>query len=236
MTCRLLYIITLGAFIGLLILLNNPVHSGITKLGFIICLVACITGILRILWKFKLARLVPAILALLLIVFSIIPSKPIDSKKLHQLYIEQLQSFEKTPYVWGGESSVGIDCSGLPRRALRNSLITYGLTQRNKSAIFYCLEQWWFDTSAMALGHGFRNFTYKLEPHGKIKDMDHAGLLPGDLAVTESGRHVIVYLGNLQWIQADPGAGKVTIHHAHRHKNVWFNQPVYTHRWSIFRD
>ncbi|MFO1522592.1 MAG: hypothetical protein U1G05_11240 [Kiritimatiellia bacterium] len=40
---------------------------------------------------------------------------------------------------------------------------------------------------------------------GKINTMDVSALLPGDLAFTRSGAHVLVYFGDGKWIQADPG-------------------------------
>jgi len=36
---------------------------------------------------------------------------------------------------------------------------------------------------------------------------NHATILPGDLAVTESGSHVLAYLGDETWIEAEPNVG-----------------------------
>jgi hypothetical protein len=63
--------------------------------------------------------------------------------------------------------------------------------------------------------------------------MSYAKLLPGDLAVTADGKHVMVYLRGDQWIQAEPGIGKVAIMNARIDDNVWFHVPVTTHRWTI---
>jgi hypothetical protein len=65
--------------------------------------------------------------------------------------------------------------------------------------------------------------------------MDYSGLLPGDLAVTASGVHILAYLGGDMWIQAEPGIGAVAILNGRHDVNGWFQQPVTTHRWSVLR-
>ena len=62
--------------------------------------------------------------------------------------------------------------------------------------------------------------------------MDCTKLIPGDLAVTQNGIHVLVYLGKSCWIQAAPETGCVKIFIIGRDKSVWFNVPVETYRWT----
>ncbi len=68
---------------------------------------------------------------------------------------------------------------------------------------------------------------------GKITDMNYSGLLPGDLAVTTCGTHLLVFLGEDQWIQADPGLGAVAILDGRKDLNSWFQIPVTLHRWRV---
>ena len=63
--------------------------------------------------------------------------------------------------------------------------------------------------------------------------MDYANLSPGDLAVTDNGVHVMVYLGDGKWIQADPGIGAVATLDGRTADNGWFHVPVTTHRWRV---
>lgn len=97
------------------------------------------------------------------------------------------------------------------------------------------LEAFPADSSMILFGkkNWYRSYTIALAPSGRISQMDDRGLEPGDLAVTTNGRHVLAYLGDGYWIQADPGLGKVATLHGTRDKNRWFETPITTHRWTI---
>lgn len=162
-----------------------------------------------------------------------LPGRAIDRGELRASYLENLRSYEGADYVWGGESGWGIDCSGLPRRALRDAVLGYGLRYFNGEATRMYAEQWWFDTSAEALGRGYRGFTTSLGVGGTIASMSYESLLPGDLAVTQSGVHVMVYLGAELWIQADPLSGSVITMNGRTGDSGWFQSPVTMHRWKV---
>ncbi|QQL46237.1 NlpC/P60 family protein [Sulfuriroseicoccus oceanibius] len=163
----------------------------------------------------------------------LLPGRPIDAEELRDDYVARMSGFEGTSYHWGGETERGIDCSGLPRRALRDALLVYGVRHANGRALRLWLEHWWFDASARALSEGYRDYTVPLGAGGKIRDMSYDGLLPGDLAVTTDGVHVLAYLGEERWIQADPGIGEVAVLHGRNDCNIWFSRPVTMHRWRL---
>ncbi len=60
-------------------------------------------------------------------------------------------------------------------------------------------------------------------------------LLPGDLAITENGIHVLAYLGGDEWIQAEPNLGAVIVLAAPS-ENIWYNQDVWIMRWADLAD
>jgi len=95
-------------------------------------------------------------------------------------------------------------------------------------------EQWWFDASARALAAGHRRYVAPLGVSGTVRSLDSPKLLPGDLAITKDGRHVMVFAGQGRWIQADPGSGEVVLLDPRASSNKWFGEPVSVFRWRVF--
>lgn len=144
------------------------------------------------------AALLAAIAVFCAVVLS--PRVQFDVSALRERYVMRLTAYDGVRYRWGGEGRLGIDCSGLPRKALRDALWREGLLMLNGGLIREALRQWWFDASAKALAQGYRGYLVPLPERGTIRTMAYDGLQPGDLAVTESGIHVVCYLGDGRWI------------------------------------
>jgi len=230
---RLLTICTLGAAAGVVVFFLNPVNSTVMRLAFLGSLLGAWAGLTYFVWNRKALRFLVMLAPSLLTIPFLLPGRPFDSKDLRADYMTSLASYEATRYFWGGESPRGIDCSGLPRRALRDALLKYGFRHANGLAFRTWLEHWWFDASAKALSEGYSGYTHPTGTSGTIRKMDYASVEPGDLALTRDGIHALVYAGDGKWIQADPGLGAVATLDGRTDENPWFRLPVTLHRWQL---
>lgn len=227
---RLLFI---GGLTGLVILAVWPYHDGVLRYGLPLAVLVTWSAALGYGWRWKLWRFVLLALPVGLVFPFCLPDREIDPKRLRNRYVAAMERLEGVTYVWGGESQRGIDCSGLPRRALRDALWETGMETGNGLVFRKWAEQWWFDTSAKALGQNYRGFTRPVGMSGKLRELNYNHIMPGDLAVTADGRHVMVYLRKGNWIQSDPMASQVTVDHAERSQNAWFSSSVTIHRWMV---
>ena len=230
---RLALICTFGAIIGIFVTPLNPVNNLFFRLTILGCVMAAWIGLTILLWPQRGIRIGILLLPLIATIPFILPKEPIDTHELRRDYVRRMAGFEGTQYYWGGESRRGIDCSGLPRKAMRDALLRYGIRHFNGHAIRSFVEQWWFDASARALGDGYRDYTIPLGIKGTIREMDLKNLMEGDLAVTNDGLHILAYMGHGSWIQADPGIGAVISMNGVTDENIWFRTPVTTHRWQL---
>ncbi|MCW1924799.1 C40 family peptidase [Luteolibacter arcticus] len=214
-------------------LLWQPLHNGWLRYGLPLALAVVWAGLLMLAWERKPWRMAFLCLSLLAGLPLVMPGRELDRDRLTDRYLSSMRSFEGTRYVWGGEGQRGIDCSGLPRRGLRDALLDQAVRGNGRAARMW-LEQWWYDTSAKAMGEGYRGFTRPAGIEGPLWKLDPALIHPGDLAVTGGGNHVMIHLGGGDWIQSDPGPGKVIIARPDQVDNPWFRSKVSIHRWSVF--
>ena len=176
-----------------------------------------------------------AVAGLLVLGFAVLPGMPPNPTRLRRAYVEELRHYEGSRYVWGGENRRGIDCSGLVRRALINAHIQLALTTFNPKSLRIALDLWWHDCSALALGQQYRGFTKDVITVSSANAAQESALQPGDIGVTVGGVHVLAYLGNQQWIEADPGLLKVVILRIPS-QNGWMNQPLNIMRWRMMTE
>jgi hypothetical protein len=216
-----------------------PVTYGITRLLQAVLLVGLWIGMIVIWWHKRWVGWSLLSSIGLCAVFLLLPGREFASAQLRVRYVKELQSYSGVRYVWGGENCFGIDCSGLVRRAAFQTLWKQSLLTLNPGLSREAIEFWWHDASARALAGEHRNQTMRLLESSSIIDLDSSRLLPGDLAVTSDGVHVLAYLGGGEWIEADPDVGRVVSIQAGKGSsdaNSWLRVPVTILRWRFLAD
>lgn len=190
----------------------SPVNMIVFRVALIGGLLGFYLGLVIVCWrKWRPVGYGLLLLGVVGIALPFLPGERPDVWRVRTDYVAALRSFQGCRYVWGGEGRLGIDCSGLPRRAWRNALVREYVRTWNGALIRDALENWWFDASARALSRGYRGYTMPLDARGKIRTMSYAHLTPGDLAATDSGVHTLTFLGGQEWIQADSEPGRVIV-------------------------
>ncbi len=213
-----------------LALLAYPIRSTAIKTLIVIC------GGSSILCGFALVPRKPVRLARLGLIllgvafFSLFQGPPLDKDMRRSNYVGCLRNYEGVRYVWGGENYRGIDCSGLIRAGWIDARLKEGVLQRNSSALRDGLSVWWHDSSARELEAGFSQRTRVLHRASSIRANRDEGLLAGDFAIVANGVHALAYLGEHQWIEADPGPGKVIVIKS-TDSNPWLDSAAVFVRW-----
>src|SRR5690606_11879664 len=114
---------------------------------------------LIVFWKARWVRVTCFSLATVVCLMFAMPGRKADSTFSRDRYVVELKKYEGTKYVWGGESRLGIDCSGLIRRDLFNSNFKQGLRTFNPALLRESIVLWWLDSSARALRYEHRQKT-----------------------------------------------------------------------------
>ena len=235
LTTRLRWLLWLAAvslFVGVWLF---SVSTRFTRFAGLVLFVVVWFDLVSLVWKTRVARFAMLGITATAVIFLLLPGRAQrDEAALRSGYVAGLLRYEGDRYFWGGESPRGIDCSGLIRRGLIDSLFLRGVRTLDPGLVRHALWLWWHDCTARELGEGHGMTTPLLETPS-INALDHAQISPGDIAVTANGIHIIAYLGGNRWIEADPDWQRVLIISAPSEDNPWLRQPMKIVRWNIFR-
>lgn len=209
-----------------------PIGSKPIRAAILFSLGAIWLGALTLFWRLRSVRLICSVIIAVALLLIGLPGRETNQEDLRRECVLSLRSYEGTPYVWGGENSFGIDCSGLVRRGLIEANLKVGLRGMNSSNLREALSLWWFDCSARAMRDRYRDKTEPLENARRINDLNPSDLRPADFAVTADGLHMLAYLGDSTWIEADPNKMKVIVVRVPARDNGWFEVPVVIMRWK----
>jgi len=162
-----------------------------------------LVGLIVLLWRRSGIRLALLGVTVLAGCCLIAPGRRPAADILRSDYVRGLERYHGVTYYWGGESPKGIDCSGLIRRGLIDSTFIRGVTSFNPGLIRYAIRLWWNDCSADDLGNQYLQLTTHVLDTPNLNRLDPSRILPGDLAVTAGGGHIMAYLGSNIWIEAE---------------------------------
>jgi len=236
MTRRLFWMLWVAAVVSFFAIWVTPVSDRLTRTAGAAMLATCWGGLVVLTWRRRWIRLSLFALPGVAACFLLAPdSSPLDVPALRSDYLNGLRRYTGVTYYWGGESPKGIDCSGLVRRGLIDSAFCRGLRSFQPSLVRYALWLWWHDCTASDLGEERSRLTIHVADTPSLNELDHSRILPGDLAVTAGGSHVMAYLGDKIWIEADPGIGRVVTASAPSETNIWFGEPMRIVRWKILQ-
>lgn len=158
--------------------------------------------------------------------------KKIEASVLREEYVKELEKFENTTYLWGGESIFGIDCSGLVRRGVMDANLKLGIKTLNPLLIRKAISLWFYDMSADAMMNEYRHTTKYVLSAKSVNELDYSKILPGDFMLTQNGVHTMAYIGNKTWIEADPSIYKVVKVTIPEKNIMWFKVPTKIMRWE----
>jgi len=124
MARRVLIYLTTIAMVGVVALPWTISPMRLTKLAWLAAMGIAWAGSTALCWKRRRIRTGLLVSPLAVTIPFLLPGRAIDPAELRNDYVRRMGRFEGTTYVWGGESRRGIDCSGLPRRAYRDALLS----------------------------------------------------------------------------------------------------------------
>ncbi|HOJ55446.1 MAG TPA: NlpC/P60 family protein [Phycisphaerae bacterium] len=211
-----------------------PISTGLTRMAAVVLVLMLWAGAVGLSWRWRPLRGILLGLTAIVLILPLLPGRQTDPTAMRNAHVQSLRGYHGAPYVWGGENRCGIDCSGLVRKGLVWADLRRGLMSLDDRLLRRSLDLWWHDASASHLGDGYGGRTRRICTTAGINQLDHAGILPGDFAITATGIHALVYIGDQNWMEADPGAGKVITVRVPTNGIGWFDQPIHVMRWTQF--
>ena len=216
----------------LMVVFLVPFSNRTTRLAAALLIPALWLGGIALLGRRSLIARLLTVATALLMLFLAWPGRPWNIEALQKTYLRSLRQYEGVEYIWGGESVRGIDCSGLIRRGMIDSQLQLGARSLNPRLIRMGLATWWHDCTAKALRDHYRGIMRDVTEAAGINSIPESMLQAGDVAITQDGVHILAYLGDASWIQADPGSREVVVLRTPA-DNPWFGKPVKVMRWKL---
>lgn len=216
----------------LIILFFDPINRTSTKYLFLLTSTLFFITTIYVFKKNLYIKLLTILFSIIFLFIFAFEGKKIEVSVLREQYIKDLEKFENTPYLWGGESIFGIDCSGLIRRGIMDANLKLGIKTLNPLLVREAISMWFYDIAADSMMNEYRNTTQYVFSGKSVNELDYSKILPGDFMVTQNGVHTMAYIGDKIWIEADPGFAKVLKVKVPEKDLMWFKIPTKIMRWK----
>lgn len=152
---RLLWLLWIACLTLFFAVWLSPVSSVRSRLSGIVLFLILWIGLIALTWRARFLRFALIGITMVCGIFALMPSRGHrDVNALRLGYVGGLLRYEGCNYYWGGESPKGIDCSGLIRRGLIDSLFLRGIRTFDPGLCRYAVWVWWHDCTANDLGLG----------------------------------------------------------------------------------
>lgn len=191
--------------------MSLPISTGLTRNATLLFLLLAWIFLIVLAYRKMWLRLSLLLLPIGVILTIAVGGGAADSAMLRQEYVRCLREYNGAPYVFGGENILGIDCSGLIRKSMVNAYLSVAWRTHNPAAVRSAFDIWYNDCSTHTLRTGYGNRVEILADIPNDGQLGSVGLQKGDLALLDKYHHVLAYLGDNVWIEADPTAGKVIL-------------------------
>jgi NlpC/P60 family len=207
---RLIFFLTCLGLLVLVIII--PYRTSLIRAGMLTLCCLAWAGLVAVTFQHRVLRIILIVATTLSVLFFVTNrSGTPDADALRRRFVERLEDYDGVRYLYGGENHRGVDCSGLVRAAMIRALADRGLASLDSAMLRSAFTLWWHDTNAIQLGKGANGLTLPIGDGSPMPMRAAQNLRPGDLAVTTSGSHVLAYLGDQRWIEADPDVARVQI-------------------------
>lgn len=201
------------------VVINNLVRGGLV-LGALLAAAALayITFIFN-----RIRRPAIGVTAILATTIAIAPIRT-SHADLQSASLQEAMGYLNAPYVWGGESHLGIDCSGLPRAALRQATLRLFFENRDPALLRVFAFNWLIDVPAKGMLAGRGNDV--VASAKSILELPTEARVTGNLVATADGTHVMMVVDERHVIEADPAIGHVVKLEISDKSSPWTTRPV----------
>lgn len=218
------FVLPVVATLGVVVVSIHPVASLRSRVTLIVCvLTLLVLAAHRLRRRPRLRFLVPGLTAIAAVATLAPIRASMDAGEEGRAAAKAALAYEGVGYVWGGESARGIDCSGLVRRAYIDAALHTAFTRGSPAHLRRAMHWWWSDTTAREFETAPPVSGERIGVLPNLRGNMPDTLRPGDLAIVTSGAHVLLYLGEHRWIQADPSAHRVNISDSRSDRNTWLD-------------